>query len=155
MLVILLETELNQSRYMRIIQSVLAFVAVLFGLATIIAGTRVLIGSDPGYIVFRPLLIYNTAMGVVYVAAGIIMWRSLDQGKYASATIFVLNSVVLGAIYHLYTVGGAVAVESLRAMILRTFVWFALFIGFAWMSRRNHLAGSKCDAKPIGRADSP
>jgi hypothetical protein len=140
---------------MRIIQSVMAFVAALFGLATIIAGTRVLVGSDPGYIVFRPLLIYNTAMGIVYVAAGIIAWRSVDQGKYASATIFVLNFVVLGAIYYLYTVGSAVAVDSLRAMILRTVVWFALFIGFAWMSRRNHLAGFKRNAEPVGRADSP
>jgi hypothetical protein len=94
-------------------------------------------------------------MGIVYVAAGIIAWRSVDQGKYASATIFLLNFVVLGTIYYLYTVGGTVAVDSLRAMILRTVVWFALFIGFAWMSRRNHLAGFKRNAGPVGRADSP
>jgi hypothetical protein len=50
---------------MRLIPRVLSLVAVLFGLVTIIAGTRVLAGSDPGYNVFFPLLIYNVAMGVV------------------------------------------------------------------------------------------
>jgi hypothetical protein len=130
---------LNRSRYVRIIQGVLAFAAALFGLATIIAGARVLFGSDPGYIVFRPLLIYNTAMGAAYVAAGIIAWRSLDQGKYAAATIFVLNFLVLGTIGYLYVTGSAVAIESLRAMILRTVVWLVLSLGFAWMSHRNNL----------------
>jgi len=140
---------LNRSRYVRIIQGVLAFAAALFGLATIIAGARVLFGSDPGYIVFRPLLIYNTAMGAAYVAAGIIAWRSLDQGKYAAATIFVLNFLVLGTIGYLYAAGSAVAIESLRAMILRTVVWLMLFLGFAWMSHRNNLSSVKRDAQPI------
>ena len=61
---------------MKVIKIVLVLVAALFGIATIFAGTRVLLGSDPGYIVFRPLLIYNTAMGIVYVAAAIIAWRN-------------------------------------------------------------------------------
>ncbi|MHC4687304.1 MAG: hypothetical protein ACYTEW_23805 [Planctomycetota bacterium] len=131
---------------MKIIQSVLALVAALFGLATIFAGTRVLLGSDPGYIVFRPLLIYNTAMGIVYVAAGIIAWRGLKQGMYMAATIFVLNLVVLVAIYFLYTEGNSIAVDSLRAMSLRTVVWLALFVGLRWLNRRNKLYGFKPDA---------
>ena len=151
---ILMEVELNQSRYVRIGQNVLAFIAALFGLATIFAGTRVLVGADPGYIVFRPLLIYNTTMGIVYVAAGIIAWRRLDQGKYAAATIFVLNFVVLGVIYYLYTEGIAIAVDSLRAMILRTVVWLALFVGLAWISGRNKLTGFRRDAQPTDRAES-
>ncbi len=131
---------------MKITQSVLALVAVLFGLATIFAGTRVLLGSDPGYIVFRPLLIYNTAMGIVYVAAGIIAWRNFKQGMYVAAAIFVLNLVVLTAIYFLYTEGNSIAVDSLRAMSLRTIVWLTLFAGFGWLSRRNKLYGFKPDA---------
>lgn len=134
---ILLETELNRPRSVRIIQGVFALVAALFGLATIIAGLRVLAGSDPGYIVFRPLLIYNTAMGMVYMVAGVIAWRSFDRGKYAAATIFVLNFLVLGAIGHLCATGSAVAIDSLRAMVLRTVVWLMLFLGLAWMSHRN------------------
>jgi len=148
------EAELNRPRYARLIQGVLALAAVLFGLVTIIAGTRVLAGSDPGYIVFRPLLIYNTAMGMAYVAAGIIAWCSLDRGKYAAAAVFVLNFIALGAICYLYAAGSAIAVESLRAMILRTGVWLALFIGLAWMSRRSHLAGLKRDARPVISPDA-
>ncbi len=130
---------------MKIIQRVLALVAVFFGLATVFAGTRVLLGSDPGYVVFRPLLIYNTAMGIVYVAAGIISWRGLKQGMYVAATIFVLNLVVLAAIYFLYTEGNSIAVDSLRAMSLRTVVWLALFVGLGWLSRRNKLCAAKPD----------
>jgi hypothetical protein len=93
-------------------------------------------GTDPGYVVFHPLLIYNTAMGVAYVVAGILAWRSVDRGSHAAAAIFLLNLCVLGAIGYLYTTGGGVAVDSVRAMILRTVVWLVLFLGLAWLSRR-------------------
>lgn len=122
---------------MRAIRGILALVAALFGLATMIAGTSVLAGADPGYVVFRPLLIYNTAMGLAYVAAGVIAWRSLDRGKYAAATIFVLNFLVLGAIGYLYATGSAVAIDSLRAMSFRTVVWLVLFVGLAWTNDRS------------------
>ncbi len=117
-------------RYMKITRSVLTLVAVLFGLVTIFAGTRVLFGSDPGYIVFRPLLIYNTIMGIIYIIAAIIAWSNFKQGMYVAAAIFILNLVVLISIYFLYTEGSPIAVESLRAMSLRTVVWLALFSGF-------------------------
>lgn len=145
---------MNRSRYVKIIQRVFAFVAALFGLATITVGVRILAGSDPGYIVFRPLLIYNTAMGLAYAAAGVIAWRSFDRGKYAAATIFVLNFFVLGAIGYLYATGSAVAIDSLRAMILRTVVWLVLFLGLAWMSHRNYLSDFERHAQPINPPDA-
>ncbi len=131
---------------MKIIQSVLVLVAALFGLVTIIAGTRVLLGSDPGYIVFQPLLIYNTVMGVVYLAAGIIARRNLKQGMYVAAGIFILNLFVLAAIYFLYTKGSTIAIDSLRAMTLRTVVWFVLFAGLWWLNNRKKSYGVKPDA---------
>ncbi len=121
----------------RLMQRIAAIVAALFGLATIVVGGRVLAGWwDPGYVVFRPLLIYNTAMGVAYLAAGVAIWRSLHWGKHAAAAIFLLNLVVLGAIVFLYVAGGDVAIDSLRAMAFRTAVWLGLWTGLAWMSRR-------------------
>ena len=42
---------------------------MLFGFITVFAGSSVLLGVDPGYIVFRPLVIYNSVMGIVYIAA--------------------------------------------------------------------------------------
>ncbi len=131
---------------MKITRSVLTFVAVLFGLVTIVAGTRVLLGSDPGYIVFRPLLIYNIVMGIVYIAAGIIAWRNFKLGMYIAAAIFVLNLVVLITIYILYIEGIPIAVDSLRAMSFRTIIWLALFAGFGWLYRRDKPFSLKPDA---------
>ena len=131
---------------MKITQNILVTVAVLFGLLTIFVGIRVLLGANPGYIVFRPLLIYNAAMGIVYVAAGIIAWRNIKQGMYVAAAIFVLYLTVLTAIFFLYTEGNSIAVDSLRAMSLRTVVWLVLFAGFWWLWRRNNFDGFKPDA---------
>ena len=126
----------------RLMQRTLAFVAVAFGLATLVSGGRVLTGADPGYVVFRPLLIFNTAMGVAYLAAGIITLRSLERGKRAAATIFLLTLLVLGGIGSLYAAGSAVAIDSIRAMTFRTGVWLVLFLGLAWLSRGSHAQGT-------------
>lgn len=120
----------------RLARRTAAIVAVVFGLATIAAGGRVLTGSDPGYIVFRPLLIYNTVMGVAYLSAGVAIWRSAHRGQYAAAAIFVLNLIVLGAIVLLYAAGRAIAVDSLGAMTFRTAVWLGLFLFLVWLTRR-------------------
>ena len=126
---------------MKIFKIILILVAALFGLATIFAGTRALLGSDPGYIVFRPLLFYNTAMGVLYLVAAFIVWKNLRQGMYVAAAIFILNLIVLITLYFLYTKGNTIAVDSLRAMSLRTVVWLVLFIGLGWLSRKKRLYG--------------
>lgn len=131
---------------MKFIKIILVTVAVLFGFFTIYAGTRVLLGSNPGYIVYQPLLIYNAVMGVVYVVAGMIAWRNSKQGMYWAAIIFVLNLIVLTTIFFLYTVGNSIAVDSIRAMSLRTAVWFALFAGFWWLSRSSKFNSFKPDA---------
>lgn len=126
---------------MSILQKILALAALLFGLTTIAAGVRVLTGTGPGYLVFRPLLIYNTLMGLVYVAGGVIAWCNIKRAASVAAVIFLLNLIVLGAIGYLYLVSNAVALESLRAMTFRTLVWLVLFFGFAWLSRRRPYAG--------------
>ena len=115
---------------------ILALVAIAFGILTVVAGGRVLAGADPGYVVFRPLLVFNFAMGFVYVAAGIAALRNPSLGKRAAAAVFALNLLVLAIIAWLYSAGGAVAIDSLRAMSLRTAVWLGLFLGQAWLIRR-------------------
>lgn len=112
-----------------------SIVAILFGIVTIFAGGRVLLGADPGYVVFRPLLIYNTVMGVLYVAAGVTLWYSARRGMQAAGAIFGLNLLVLIGIAIAYRSGDAVAVDSVRAMTLRTVVWLAIFLAVAWRLR--------------------
>lgn len=126
---------MNQSIIPLILQRIMAAVAVVFGIVTIIAGSRVLTGTDPGYTVFQPLLVYNTLMGVVYIVGGLMIWRNLRRGKYVAASIFTLNLIVLGGISYLYFVSDGVAVDSLRAMTLRTVVWLVLLLGSVWLGR--------------------
>lgn len=126
----------------RLIQRILAAVAIVFGGVTILSGGRVLLGADPGYVVFKPLLTYNTAMGFIYAGAGIAAWRNLVRGRAAAGAIFALNLVVLAAVGALYSNGsGAVAIESVHAMTLRTVVWLVLFAGFAWIVRAHAVRG--------------
>jgi hypothetical protein len=112
-----------------------AAVAILFGLATLAAGGSVLAGRDPGYLVYRPLLVFNTLMGAVYIGAGILAWRHAAGGRNAAACIFGLNLLVLGRILYLYRTSALVAADSVRAMLLRTGVWLALLLVHAWASR--------------------
>lgn len=119
----------------RLVLGLAGAVAVLFGLATLVAGSRVLLGTDPGYVVYRPLLVYNTIMGVAYLAAGVAIWRGLRGGVYPAATIFVLNLSVLVGVTILRSRGGAIAEDSLRAMTLRTLVWLVIALAVARAAR--------------------
>jgi hypothetical protein len=126
---------MKASRSVRVLQRLASAIAGLFGVVTLFAGGSVLLGSDPGYVVFRPLLIYNTIMGVAYLAAGISIWRSLMLGKYAAGAIVLLNILVLLAIIWVYRSGGAVALDSLGAMTFRSVVWLVLFLLVSWLGR--------------------
>lgn len=117
-------------------RKVLAAIAILFGLLTIFAGTRVLRGADPGYIVFRPLLVYNTVMGFAYIGVGVTIWRHLEHGRAGAVVIFLLNLLVLVAIGILYLSGGAVALQSLGAMTFRAGAWLLLFLALRSLARR-------------------
>lgn len=121
---------------MKILQRMLAAVALVFGVATLVAGGRVLSGADPGYVVYWPLLVFNTVMGLAYLAAGVLAWVHVRRGRNAAAAIFALNLLVLGFVGYRYLGLGGVAVESLRAMALRTVVWLLLFLGWRWLAAR-------------------
>lgn len=123
-----------------VMHRILIAIAALFGVVTIVAGARVLWGADPGFVVFRPLLIYNTTMGLAYLAVSVVLWRDLGWGSFCSGAIFLLNLVVLVGIVAIYLGGGAVAVDSLRAMTLRTSVWLAITVSAAWLARRRSSA---------------
>lgn len=119
---------LHQHRSIR--HTILAIVAIVFGLVTVFAGGRVLFGGlDPGYVVFKPLLMFNTAMGVAYIAAGTAIWRGLRWSTYAAGAIVVFNLIALGTILLAYSRGSAVAVDSLKAMAFRCAAWLVVLMG--------------------------
>ncbi len=103
-----------------------ALVAVLFGILTVVAGSRVLRGADPGYTVFSPLLYFNTAMGVAYIAVGLLAWRGHRSALVGAGTIVALNVLALAAIAVVAARGGSVAATSLGAMTFRVAVWVVL-----------------------------
>ena len=122
-------------------RKIVAVVAIVFGLVTLWAGGTVLAGRDPGYVVYRPLLLFNTVMGLAYVAAGVLAWRRSVGGRNAAAVILVLNVLVLARVIYLYRTGSAVAVDSVRAMSFRSGAWLMLLLALAWMSRTRSRQG--------------
>ena len=125
---------MNEPQVVRIVRWLTGGVAAVFGVATLFAGGRVLLGSDPGYQVFPPLLVFNTTMGLAYLVVGILIWRSPRLGRSGAGTIFILNVGALITVVVVYRTGGGVAVDSLRAMSFRTGVWMALFGLAAWLA---------------------
>jgi hypothetical protein len=118
-----------------------AVIGVVFGLATLVAGGTVLLGRDPGYVVYRPLLLYNTGMGFVYLYAAVEAWRRREAGRVAASWIAAANAAVLIWIVYLYQSGGGVVAEdSVRAMSMRTAVWAVLTGVLAWVWRRKRAA---------------
>ncbi len=116
-----------------------ALAAVLFGIVTIIAGMRVLFGADPGYVVYFPLLYFNTFMGAVYVLVGAVAWKDLKAGVQGAAIVCALNLAVLGALLYSYAPNGHIAQTSLYAMTFRAVVWLALLLVFATAHRRRNI----------------
>lgn len=110
-------------------------VGVLFGVASIAAGSSVLAGRDPGYLVWRPLVWFNTVLGLVYILAGVLAWRRVPSAWKAAALIAGINGLVLGVIVSLYRSSGLVAIDSVRAMLLRGGVWLLLVFVVAWSGR--------------------
>ncbi|MBL8998158.1 MAG: hypothetical protein JNL44_12670 [Gemmatimonadetes bacterium] len=116
----------------------LSVIAIAFGALTLFAGGRVLfLGVDPGYVVFRPLLVFNTTMGVVYLVAGLAFWRDARWSRRAAGIVLALNLGVLAAVVALHQSGAEVAIDSVRAMIFRSAIWAALFLGAHLSHRRN------------------
>ena len=111
-------------------------VAALFGLATLVAGGRVLLGADPGYTVFRPVLVFNTLMGFAYLAAAAVIARDLGRGLLAAVAIAAVNTMGLGVVIVNRASGGIAADETLLAMTARTVVWALLAVVLAWERSR-------------------
>jgi CHASE2 domain-containing sensor protein len=103
-------------------------IGVLFGLVTLAAGVSVLAGRDPGYSVYRPLLVFNTVMGVLYVVAGVMAWRRARLAWMAAAGIAAANLLALAYIALLYRAGGPAAPDSVRAMLFRSGIWLMLLL---------------------------
>ncbi len=101
--------------------------ALVFGVLTLFAGGRMLFGlGEAGYAVVQPVLVFNTVMGVVYIAVAVIALRHVDLGRRAALGVVLVNAAVLVALGLIRMRGGTVANETLIAMALRTMVWMGI-----------------------------
>ncbi len=109
-----------------------ALIAIIFGGITVFIGTQTLLGfHDPGYLIFLPLLVFNTIMGLLYIITGVLIWRNHPEMLFAVQSIFLLNLAVLVIIGILYLTSSQVAFESVAAMSFRTIIWLVIY-GSLW-----------------------
>lgn len=108
-----------------------AGVAGVLGLLTIVAGGRVLLGGNPGYVVMRPVLLFNVVMGAIYLVAALLMFRASSHGSVLAWFIAEANLVVLIGVVALRLLHQPVATQTLAAMAFRTGAWFLIL----WLVR--------------------
>ncbi len=108
-----------------------SIIGIVFGTLTIISGSAVLLGSNPGYVVFLPLVLFNTTMGLLYIVSGIVAWKIPMLGKVMAGGVFLLNLTVLVIISFLYITVSDIALQSLGAMLFRCIVWLTIYFGLA------------------------
>ena len=139
------------------VQRVTAAAAALFGLVTIAAGGRLLLGlGEAGYHVVRPVLLFNVAMGAAYVLVAAMIHRSARLGRRGAAWIVLVNVAVLVALVGYASTGGEVARETFAAMSVRTMFWVGEYIALSIVSwtaaahGRSDLAPGDPGASPTG-----
>lgn len=104
-----------------------AGVGFVFGLMSVVAGTRVLVGlAHPDYVVLRWLLVYNVAAGAAGVLAGAGLWRLRNWATRLTRFVAAAHGVVLAVLMVLWVTDRPVALDSLIAMLLRVVVWTAI-----------------------------
>lgn len=128
---------MNKKALATFIQYANAVIAAVFGLITIWVGGMTLLGfSDPGYVIFTPLLVFNTGMGFAYTSTGILIWQQHPKATEASKIIFGFNMLALAIITLLYYwMHFDIASDSLKAMTLRTVAWLLIWRSLAWIRR--------------------
>lgn len=109
-----------------------AAVAVIFGLATIVAGGRVIFGSaaaraaEGDYVPF--VLWFNFVAGFAYVAAGVALARGRAWGARLSLAIAVGTTLAYAAFGAHVLLDGAFTRHTVVAMAVRTITWVAIAV---------------------------
>lgn len=120
---------------------VAALVAVLFGVATVVSGARVLFGgaaAQQAAGAYLPwVLWFNTLAGLAYIAAGIGLALRRAWALRLSTALAVASVLVFAALGMHIALGGAYEARTVAAMALRCTFW----IGLAWFAARSSASG--------------
>jgi hypothetical protein len=115
---------------------VAAAVAVVFGLASIVSGGRVLFGAPEaraaaGEIVLF-VLWFNFLTGFAYVAAGIGLMQWRRWGGQLSLLLAVSILIAAAFFARHIILGGAYEMRTVLAMLLRSAFWVTLAVIACW-----------------------
>lgn len=106
---------------------VAAAVAILFGIASVVSGGRVLLGvgaarAEAG--AYVPFVVwFNFVAGFAYVAAGAGLWLGRVWGARLSVTLAGLTALTYAAFGVHVALGGAFEGRTVVAMAVRTALW--------------------------------
>ncbi len=118
----------------RLLPKVAAVLALIIGGMAVVAGGRVLLGSDPGYYVIDWLPIYNFIAGALTVLiAAPLIWRGSRYALPIALAVFGAHAVVMILLQTAYR--DVVARDSVVAMTVRLTVW-ALILVLLFLQRR-------------------
>lgn len=110
-----------------IYKKIAASVAIVFSILSITEGSQVLLGiTQPDYVVLTPLLIYNVIMGIVGLFVGVMIWVNHSKTLIFTSTVIAVHLSVLMIVVAIYFSIGTVALHSVKAMGIRSFVWLAI-----------------------------
>lgn len=114
--------KLKRSRWV----TVMALVAILFGLLTIASGGRTLFNAEAqqlagNYVPF--VLWFNFLAGFAYVIAGIGLWTMQRWSLWLSLAITATTLIVFAAFGIQIWSGGSYEMRTVGAMGLRAIVW--------------------------------
>jgi len=108
------------------LQKIAAIIALLIGLMSVIAGSKVLFGIESKeYNILLWLVSYNVIMGIASILTAILIWKNKEIFK--SFAIFILIAHFTVFIY-LKLISATAASESINAMIFRTGIWLAIVL---------------------------
>lgn len=107
-------------------QKFAAILALLLGLMSVFAGSKVLLEIDTkDYDILVWLVSYNVIFGAISIVVAYFIWK--DYSKIKSLILFVLAMHFMVFLY-LKFMSVTVASESIKAMLFRTSIWILIAV---------------------------
>ena len=108
--------------------TVVAIIAITFGLLTIVSGARALFGGADMGAVVPFVLWFNFLAGFAYVAAGIGLWSQTGWATGIAIIIATATAAVFAAFLWRVSSGAAFEARTMGAMALRLAIWVMIAI---------------------------
>ncbi len=110
---------------------VVGLAAILFGVATLVEGSRTLLAGPDARAaadVVMFVLLFNVAVAPLYLAVGAATLAGRSIARRGAVFLAVSTAAVYGAFWLHVLAGGAWSGHTARAMAVRTFFWVVLSI---------------------------